>query len=79
MAREITRTFKFFKVVIKDAKTDEILKEETFTTRPTEKKVAVSFIKETNNTNFTISINETNEVRKMKVVNFIENSDLVSA
>ena len=78
MEKKITRTFKFFKVVVKDGETGGILKEEMLATKPTREKISIKFIKETGKTNFMIDVVETEELREMSLETFISNSTIVA-
>ena len=77
MSKSITRTFKFYKVTIKDGETGGIVKEEVYGKNPSREKVAIAFIKESGKTNFTIDIVESEEQREMSVETFIFNSTLL--
>lgn len=75
--KQITRTINTYHTIIKDAKEGKLLKEETTFTKPDRKKLAIAFIKETNNTNFTIDIEETRELRSLSLEDFLKYSSVV--
>jgi len=79
MSKMITRTFKLFTVIITDAKTGEIIREEVFHKKVSKEKVAMKFLKETGNIGVLIDIVESEECREMSFETFISNSKLMTA